>query len=240
MVLAASRTHADDLAAMTGPLGAPLARRVEWLPNGFEPDPRRERAAEPPAGVFVMVFTGTLARMRNTREFLEALATWLGRRPDARSRVRAVLAGPYEIEDEERARSLGLADVVAFPGPLAHRDARALQRRADLLLLWKPEGEGYRTMVPGKFYEYLDAGRPMLALVASDEEVGYLAEESNAHICDTRHPSMIADALDRNFQEWVERGPAPDHRPEWLANHERGAIARRLAGLLDQVAEPRS
>ena len=240
MVLAASRTHADDLAALKKPGGAPLARRVEWLPNGFEPDAQRTRASEPPAGTFTLVFTGTLARMPGTAVFLAGLAEWLSRRPEARVRVRAILAGPYEVEDEERARALGLADVVAFPGPLAHRDARALQRRADLLLLWKPAGEGYRTMVPGKLYEYLDAGRPLLALDSVDEESGRLAAGSRAEILEPGIPDQVAGALEQRFNDWAARGPAPDRRPDWLASHERGAIARRLAGLLDQVAEPRS
>jgi glycosyltransferase involved in cell wall biosynthesis len=240
MVLAASRTHADDLTALTRPGGAALARRVEWLPNGFEPDPERVRATLPPDGTFTLVFTGTLARMPGTAVFLDACAAWLARRPDARGRVRAVLAGPYEAEDEERARALGLQDVVAFPGPLAHRDARALQRRADLLLLWKPDGDGYRTMVPGKLYEYLDAGRPLLALIPDGEEAARLAIESGAERIEPDDRAALAAALERRFDAWASRGPAPDQRPAWIAGHERAALARRLAGLLDQVTQARS
>jgi len=240
MVLAASRTHADDLAAMTGPDGGPLAQQVEYLPNGFEPAAGTVRAADPPDGTFALVFTGTLAKMPGTAVFLDALAAWLAARPDARARVRAVLAGPHEIEDETRAHALGLADVVAFPGPLAHRAARALQRRADLLLLWKPAGAGYRTMVPGKLYEYLDAGRPLLALIPEGEEASRLAREGGAERVDPDDRAALARALERQFDAWAQRGPAPDQRAGWIADHERAAIARRLAGLLDQVAEPRS
>jgi glycosyltransferase involved in cell wall biosynthesis len=239
MVLAASRTHAEDLADLTAPDGTPLARRVEWLPNGFEPGADAAPAAEPPAGTFALVFTGTLARMPGTAMFLAALAEFLRRRPDARARVRAVLAGPHEVEDEERAAALGLPDVVTFPGPIAHRTARALQRRADLLLLWKPEGAGYRTMVPGKLYEYLDAGRPLLTLIPAGEESAQLAAEGGAERIDPGDRVAISAALERRFDAWAQHGPAPDRRPAWIAEHQRAALARRLAGLLDSVTEPR-
>jgi glycosyltransferase involved in cell wall biosynthesis len=240
MVLAASRTHAHDLTGLKRPGGAPLARRVEWLPNGFEPDSDRARATAPAEGTFALVFTGTLAGMPGTAVFLDALAQWIARRPDVRARVRAVLAGPYEAEDEERAHTLGVSDLVAFPGPLAHRDARALQRRADLLLLWKPEGDGYRTMVPGKLYEYLDAGRPLLALIPDGEEAARLATDSGAERIDPADHRALSAALERRFDAWAAHGPAADRRPEWIAAHERAAIARRLAGLLEQVTEPRA
>jgi glycosyltransferase involved in cell wall biosynthesis len=240
LVLAASATHVADLRAMRDRTGAPLARRVEHLPNGFEPAGTTAPAADPPPGTFVMVFTGTLSLMPDTREFLAALARWLGRRPDARPRVRVVLAGPYDLDDEDHARALGLADVVRFPGPLGRGDTRALQRRADLLLLWKPRGAGYRTMVPGKLYEYLDSGRPVLALVPADDEAAALAVRGGAEHVAPGAPDALAAALERRFDAWARTGPAADARPAWLADHDRAALARRLAALLDTTVEARA
>src|SRR5204862_8242690 len=106
--------------------------------------------------------------------------------------------------------------------------------------LWKQDGAGYRTLVPGKLYEYLDAGRPLLALIPEGEEASRLAREGGAERIDPEDRAALARALERRFDAWAEQGPAPDQRAGWIADHERGAIARRLAGLLDQVAEPRS
>jgi glycosyltransferase involved in cell wall biosynthesis len=239
LVLAASATHAGDLRAMRTADGTPLARRVEHLPNGFEPVAGDGVAPDPAPGTFAMVFTGTLSLMPDTRLFLAALARFLARRPDARDRVHVRLAGPYDVDDEDRARTLGLADVVRFPGPLDRAATRALQRRADLLLLWKPHGPGYRTMVPGKLYEYLDSGRPVLALLDPRDEAGALAARGGAELVAPGDVDRLAATLEHRFDTWARDGRAPDARPAWLADHARAALAGRLATLLDDVTEAR-
>src|SRR5262249_37334803 len=127
-VLAASRTHADALEGR--------ARRVTHLPHGFAPEVAPP--SPPSESQFLLVFTGTLSQMPETETLLEALHDLLARRPALRRKLRARLAGPYEQGYEDRSIALGLKGIVDFPGPLSHTEARALQRSADLLLLWKP------------------------------------------------------------------------------------------------------
>src|SRR5438128_12092657 len=82
-----------------------------------------------------------------------------------RARASACASGPgnWTIPVSPSAIALGLTGIVQFPGPLAHAEARALQRRAALLLLGKPRG--CPTMVPGKIYEYFEAGRRVAAQI---------------------------------------------------------------------------
>src|SRR5439155_1578801 len=127
---------------------------------------------------FTLVFTGTASQMPDLEVFLEAVHDVLATRSEARRRLRARLVGPYDAGYRDRATALGLNGVVEFLGPRPHGEARMWQRRADGLLLWKPRGEGYRTMVPGKLYEYLDAGRPVLALLDPAEEAAALVRRA--------------------------------------------------------------
>ena len=227
LVLAASRTHLEDLRPLS-------PRRLELLPNGYEP----AASVTPLRGErFTMVFTGTLFHMRQTRVFLDALAAWLARDPAARSRVRVVLAGPYEQDQAQHARRLGLEGVVEFPGPLPHDETRALQGGADLLLLWKPDGRGYRTMVPGKLYEYLDTGRPLLAILPEGDEAARMASDAGAERVDPDDHVGVALGLERRFAAWARNGTTGGTRPAWLAGHTRAALATRLAGLLDTLVK---
>jgi glycosyltransferase involved in cell wall biosynthesis len=236
VVLAASRTHADRMERRPR---AP--RRVIHLPNGFEPDETAATSAAPAAAThaadgrrFELVFSGTLAQMPDAEVFLEALHDWFARRPEARRRVRARFAGPYESGYEDRAIALGLKGIVEFMGPRPHAEARALQRGAAALLLWKPRN--YPTMVPGKLYEYLDSGRPILALLAPGDEAGALVERAGGEIVAPGDRAALTASLERRYTAWTSGGARDSARPDWLAEHTRERLAARLAGVLDDLA----
>jgi glycosyltransferase involved in cell wall biosynthesis len=239
MVLAASRTHADDLTRQTvAPPGARerlVVRRLEHLPNGFEPEAGGERIIDPASAGdhFTLVFTGTMSLMPDTEVLLEALHDLLAQRPEARRRVRAKLAGPFDSGYQDRATALGLTGIVEFTGPRPHAATRALQRQADLLVLWKPRGAGYRTMVPGKLYEYLDAGRRVLALLQPDDEAADLVRRAGGEVLPPGQRVPLAAAIERHYLAWKEGVRTRPGRPEWLAEHARPRLAARLAELLD-------
>jgi glycosyltransferase involved in cell wall biosynthesis len=237
LVLTASRTHARALEEGSGP----RPRAVVHLPNGYEPEAPAagSSAMQGSAERFEIVFTGTLSQMPDTEVFLEALHEVLGRRPEARRRLRATLAGPFESGYRDRAIALGLTGIVEFTGPRSHAEARRLQRGAGLLVLWKPRG--MPTMVPGKLYEYLDAGRPLVALLEHDEEAADLARRGGGAVIAPGDRAALAAEIERRYAAWREGAdlpPAP--APPWLAEHTRGRLAATLARLLDGMVAPES
>jgi len=233
VVLAASRTHADALGTLVPP-----PRHVIHLPNGYEP----EALAAPPApagaagdrGRFELIFTGTLAMMPDAEVLLEALHDWLAREPGARRRVRARFAGPYETGYEDRSIALGLKGIAEFLGPRPHGETLALQRGASALMLWKPRKAA--TMVPGKLYEYLDSGRPILALLPPGDEAGALVTRAGGEVVAPGDRAALIASLERRYAAWKAGEDLPSARPEWLAEHTRERLAARLAGVLDEIA----
>jgi glycosyltransferase involved in cell wall biosynthesis len=169
--------------------------------------------------------------------FLEALHDLFARRPEARRRVRARIAGPYEQSHADRAVALGLTGIVHFLGPQPHGATRALQQAADLLLLWKPRGEGYRTMVPGKLYEYLDAGTPVLALLPEGDEAADLVRRAGGEVVPPGERGPVVDAIERRYLMWKDGRRERPVRPAWLEEHTRARLSQRLAGLLDRIRE---
>lgn len=233
LVLAASRTHLDAIAA------GGAARRAEHLPNGFEPE-AVPAAAPPDADHFRLAFTGTLSLMEDAGTLLEAVHEVLARVPEARRRLRVDLAGPYDTDYEDRALALGLTGIVRFAGPLPHGESRALQRSADALLLWKPRASGFRTMVPGKLYEYLDAGRPVIALLPAEDEAAALVRRAGGVVVPPGDRAALARELETRYMEWKQVGRAASGRPAWLGEHARPEIARRLADQLNGLTGGRA
>lgn len=228
LVLTASRTHLEALGESSGA----RAKRAVHLPNGFEP---LGAAAHGPvdAGHFRLAFTGTLSLMEDALTLLEAVHELLASLPEARGRLRVDLAGPYDLDYEDRAIALGLEGIVRFTGPLSHGDARALQERADALLLWKPWGEGFRTMVPGKLYEYLDSGRPVIALLPEEDEAAALVRRAGGVVLAPNSREALARELETRYMAWRQAGRSASARPDWLDEHARPQLAARLASELD-------
>jgi len=234
LVIAASRTHAEQLAAR--PSARP--RQLLHLPNGFEPAgiPR-----EGPADTehCTLAFTGSLSLMEDAGTLLAAVAHVLAADPAARAQLRIELAGPYDLDLESRAAGLGLGGVVRFHGPLAHAESRALQLAADALLLWRPHGDGYRTMVPGKLYEYLDTERPILALLAGADEAAELVRRAGGWVGEPGRVELLAAEIAARLDRWRASGRERSTRPDWLESHTRGALVQKLAAALDAVVAGR-
>jgi len=246
-VIVASRAH--ERALREGTRVRIEAARIEHLPNGFEAGPAagptHSRAPESAPAVpseaaprFLIAYTGTMSQMPDTDVFLEALHEVLKRQPAARRSLRARLAGPYESWYADRAVALGLTPgIVEFPGPLSHGESRALQRAADLLVLWKPRG--IPTMVPGKLYEYLDSGRPILAVLEAEEEAAALAGRGGAVITPPGNREALSAEIERRWRAWQSGGREADTRRDWLDEYRRDRQSARLAQALARVVEAR-
>jgi glycosyltransferase involved in cell wall biosynthesis len=229
LVLTAAQSHRDLLER-----GTPRPRHTVHLPNGFEPAVSGTPSAATDPSFFRVVYTGTLARVHELDTFLDALHDLLARRPEARRRVRVQLVGPFETGYRDRAIALGLAPgIVTFEGPKTHDEARALQASADLLALWKMDG--MPATVPGKLYEYLDAGRPLVAVLDDGDEAAALVERAGAARVAPRDRAALASAIERVYAAWREHGRAPDARPAWIDGYTRAALAGRLADELDRL-----
>jgi glycosyltransferase involved in cell wall biosynthesis len=237
LVQVASLTHQRSLGAASS--ARVETARVAHLPNGWEAE--SPVPPEPPAGAsaerFTLVYTGTLSQMPDTEVFLEAVHEVLKRQPAARRTLRARLAGPYESWYADRAVALGLTGIVDFPGPVSHLESRSLQRSADVLMLWKPRD--VPTMVPGKLYEYLETGRPIVAVLDAEDEAAELARRGGGSLTPPGNREALSAEIERRWLAWRDGVRAPAVRPPWLDEYRRDHLAGRLAATLTRATESR-
>ena len=237
-VLVASRTHADRLRDRFALAGLDTSRIVH-LPNGYEPSPPPEPAGatldSATAAPFVIAFTGTLSHMPDVETLLEAVHDLLARLTEARRRLRVRLMGPFDAGYEDRAVALGLTGIVEFMGSRAHAESRALQQGAELLVHWQPRE--FPTMVPGKLYEYIESGRPIVALLDASLEAAELLRRAEATILPPGDRETLSAELERRYRNWRERGSQPSVSRAWIRDYARAPLTARLAQVLDSLME---
>jgi glycosyltransferase involved in cell wall biosynthesis len=131
------------------------------------------------------------------------------------------------------ARRHGVEEVVEILPPVGYAEALAEMLRADGLLLL--QAANCNAQIPAKFYEYLRAGRPVLALTdPAGDTAGALRGAGIGTIARLDAPDEIAAALAR-FLEAMGEGRAPLPQAAAVAQASRQARTRALALLLDRT-----
>jgi glycosyltransferase involved in cell wall biosynthesis len=129
-----------------------------------------------PAERFRITHTGSFFGKRDPRPFLQAFH-------DANLDAVARFVGDFRSSDREWAESLGLADRLELVGYLPRADSLRLQRDSEALLLLVPEAGGRgKGVLSGKVFEYLAAGRPILAVVPPDGAAAELVRETGSGV----------------------------------------------------------
>jgi glycosyltransferase involved in cell wall biosynthesis len=148
---------------------------VRTIPNGADFDDfaglEYERGPR-----FRITHTGSFFGRRDPKPFLQALA-------NSGLDVVARFVGDFRSSDREWAESLGLGDRLELVPYAPRTEALRLQRDSEALLLLIPDAGGRgKGVLSGKVFEYLAAGRPILAVVPPDGAAADLIRETGAGV----------------------------------------------------------
>jgi hypothetical protein len=91
------------------------------------------------------------------------------------------------------------------------------------------------TIVPGKTYEYLASGRPVLAAVPDGDARDLMSQVEAVALCRPSDVSFMERALTDMIDAWRRRGTPTVDRSSVVAPYERRALTRKLSELLGAV-----
>jgi glycosyltransferase involved in cell wall biosynthesis len=210
------------------------------VPNGWDPE---DFVVEPVSSAtssaenhskLVISFVGSIGWLAKPDAFLTRFQEVLVRSPSLRERLIVRFTGPKS--DEFRGAFTSFQN--RFPNSIELVDgvpkseAIAEMRRAGALLLLLDSF--YDTTIPGKLYEYLAAGAPIL--VFSDTGLaGDIVRRLGAGLVVPTHDSFLLEAAFLRFlQEPRSQWQSLD-RTSWLEAHSRSALATRMLKVLSDV-----
>jgi hypothetical protein len=208
----------------------PTSRESPANRVGRESPANRGIPNQPDGGrVLTLLHSGTLTPARPLAPLLGALAD-----PRVAGCFRLVLHGylsPATRAELESARLDGGVEIqVLAPSPWGEALARIAA--ADGCLITQGRAAGDETAIASKVYEYLALGKPVLCVTDGGATEALLRRLHADELCarlDERE--TIVQALVR-----LRDGTFEPPSPERLAPYSRGALAARMAALLDEVA----
>ena len=185
-----------------------------------------------PAPRFRITHAGSFFGKRDPRPFLQAF-----RDADLDAVVRFV--GDFRSSDREWAESLALGDRLQLVDYLPRAESLRMQRDSEALLLLVPDAGGRgKGVLSGKVYEYLAAGRPILAVVPPDGAAAALVRETGGGLVAAPDDiEGIRDALLELHGRYADGGlPSVELEPGDEERLSRRARVEEMAELIREVA----
>lgn len=164
---------------------------------------------------------------------LAALDELRSRRPDLDGRFELHLVGDLTPQDLAAIRQ----PYVKTHGYRPHLETVALMRSANLLFLPMHDLDPGRraSIVPGKTYEYLAAGPPILAAVPDGDARDFLEAAGHALLCRPNDVGAMSRAVEERLDGFLCGEPAPSADMSTIQMFERRRLAETLAATFDKV-----
>jgi glycosyltransferase involved in cell wall biosynthesis len=151
--------------------------------------------------------------------------------PELAQRLRLAIAGRLDRNALRLVQDSGVDEQILILGELPHAESLAVQRRADaLVLIASAEG----SEVTGKLFEYLSAGRPIIALAGP--AVGEIVSHTQTGV--TVRPDDV-DEIAVQLRRLINGQLAAAYRPVNLEQYVYPGPALRMAGVIEEAIASR-
>lgn len=211
------------------------AKRVEVISNGFDEADRVESDAAL-GEKLTFVHIGTLGEARNPLAFWTALGELVRELPYMAEHVSVKLVGKVDHSVSLSVKDNGLTNLVEYVSYMPHMEAIKEQHNAGVLLLLVNNTPTAKGIVTGKLFEYMAAGRPVLAIGPRDGEMADILLETGAGVVfDFNDVNEIKHYIVSAYEQFKKGTLTVESRN--VSAYSRKELTRRLAMAMEQVVE---
>ncbi len=179
---------------------------------------------------FTLTFVGQFRSTRVTSEYFKGIAKFVHSDPRIRQKFLFKIVGQISQKMQDRIARLGIP--LRVTGYLSHDQAISHLQSADLLLLSTARGANAASVIPGKLFEYLRSGRPILTIGNRNSEAVRIIQHCNAGIDVPRSVARVSDALHVYFRAWTNGQMPQGCSASVLSQYSREKLAQRLDAIL--------
>ena len=213
------------------------ARRTETITNGYDTEVGKTRGFT--LDKFTINHTGVLTGDRNHTILWEALRGLSKTVLKFQDDLVLEFVGRVDPSVMESATHYGLARNVDFAGYLNHSEAIGRMETADVLLLLVNKSPFSRDIIPGKMFEYMATGNPILMIGPVDGDAARILEETRTgEVVDYEDHHDLRKVIGK----WYDLHRRRELRLETksVEAYSRKNLTERMAALLDEVVEAKA
>lgn len=180
-------------------------RPVEVFTNGFifpEFDPSTIEIGND----FKIAHYGSMSFPRNPLVLWQALKEIIAENPLFDSKLKIELIGPVDYSVLESIELHGLSSYLNHIKQVPHQTSIEMQQTTPILLLVANKTGNVKGILTGKFFEYLGAKRPILAIGESNSDLEKIVHETNAGVFfDYNDISLVKNQLINWFEQFENK-----------------------------------
>lgn len=208
-------------------------KEVELLTNGYDEDDFKTLAPRK-TEQFVIRHVGIVNEKCNPRPFMQALQQLMLEDPDFARVVRMDFVGEVHADFKAFVReNEALNQVTTFTAAVPHKQLIQLYNESSLLLLvleGYKDAEGY---MPGKLFEYLATGLPVMGVGPAHGDAAVLLQTagSGQMIAGKEHVKIRTE-LEQQYWAWKHNNAKLS--PSQQSNYSRKALTGRLVEIIER------
>ena len=151
---------------------------IQVIENGYEKIFFEKDVLTIAPSEFNIVHLGVLSQPRNPSNLWKALDEIKKQNKEFSNISEIKLIGNIDGSIIEEIKKNDLQDITQILPPVSHQESIKYQRDAAILLLIIENASSAKSIIPGKIFEYLAAGRPILGIGPTDGEVSMILGNS--------------------------------------------------------------
>ena len=207
-------------------------RKVHLLTNGYDEDDFKDLVIRK-TDKFIIRHAGIVNEKCDPRPFMQAVLELLNESPSFKEKVSVDFVGDVHPAFRQFVNAIpALAAVTIFTPSIPHKQLIARYGESSVLLLiltGYKDAEGY---MPGKLFEYLATGLPVLAVGPEHGDAANLLNETNAgQMIDESKTKAIRDFLLEKFEAWRDSS-VENRKPSGVEGYSRRVITKQLMDLI--------
>ena len=155
-------------------------RNYEVITNGYDEDDVSSSETLEPDKKFSIAHIGTLVNTRNPLILWTALKSIIEENSSFKDDLKIILAGRVDFSVTQAIEQSGLTGFVKKIDYLPHDEVVQIQKKSQVLLLLINNTPNSKSILTGKFFEYLSAQRPILCIGPLNGDAAIILKETNA------------------------------------------------------------
>jgi len=202
-----------------------VAGKIMVIPNGFDEEDFAVRPVSLESKK-VLTYIGTISE---AYDITGLIGTLYGLSEQLKTELIVRFVGKVPPSVEQKFISTGLK--IEFTGFVDHSKSVEFLMLSDLLLLIIPNVKNNGGIIPGKFFEYLAAQKPILAIGPTESDLDQIIKDTN---CGQMFDYPDSEGMSRFIQANLNH-PVSESNNEKAGQYSRKQLTRKIAQLLNNL-----